>query len=91
MFPSISHLFLHWRGAKSTANLDGGMAGFPLGTPLGADQLFTQRLKYQHAIFMTTRYVIPARKSVHFNTWVGVESYVASLKDFVSLAVALAS
>ena len=24
MFPSISHLFLRWRGPKSIANLDGG-------------------------------------------------------------------
>src|SRR6218665_5216 len=28
MFPSISHLFLHWWGKKSIAKLDGAMAGF---------------------------------------------------------------
>ena len=33
MFPSISHLFLCWRGPKSIAKLDGGHGRiFPLGS-----------------------------------------------------------
>src|SRR6218665_2722854 len=36
MFPSISHLFLHWRGAQSLSKINGGGHGriFPLNLPL---------------------------------------------------------